>query len=200
MLVPGTALADPVTLVAFGDSLTQGYGLPQEEGFVAQLSRWLEGEGAEVTLVNAGVSGDTTAGGRARIAWTLSGEVDAVILNLAANDMLRGIEPSVARENLDAMLAELSAREVPVLLAGVPAATNYGPDYKTAFDAIYPDLAADYDTLLYPNFLAGLGVETLQAASALMQPDGIHPNAEGVARIVADIGPLVLDLVAQTDD
>ncbi len=193
---PKAAAEDPLTLIAFGDSLTQGYGLPPEEGFVPVLDRWLAAEGIAATVVNAGVSGDTTAGGRARIGWTLSGAADAVIVALGANDMLRGVDPAAAAANLDAILAEIAARDLPVLLAAVPAAGNYGPDYKAAFDGMYPVLAERYGATLYPNFLAGLGAATLREAAPLMQPDGIHPNAEGVAKIVADIGPYVAALLA----
>ena len=196
-----TAAADEqITLVAFGDSLTQGYGLPEEDGFVPQLGGWLESEGVDVQMINAGVSGDTTAGGAARIAWTLTEDIDAVIVSLGANDMLRGIDPTVSRDNLNAILAEIAARDLPVLLVGIPAASNYGPNYKQEFDSIFIDLAAKYETLHYPSFLGGLGAETLEAAQPLMQDDGIHPNAEGVARIVADIGPRVLELVERARD
>lgn len=194
------AAAEDITLVAFGDSLTQGFGLPEAEGFVPQLETWLRNNGAAVDVINAGVSGDTTAGGRARIAWTLSGEVDAVLVELGANDMLRGLEPSDVRTNLEAILVAIDDAALPVLLAGVPAAGNYGPDYKAEFDAIFPDLAREYDAILYPNFFAGLGSETLTGAAALMQSDGIHPNAAGVARIVEDIGPHVLELIARAQE
>lgn len=192
------AAADQITVAALGDSLTQGYGLPPEDGFVPQLQAWLQAQGNDVAVLNAGVSGDTTAGGLSRIGWTLSDDVDAVIVELGANDLLRGIEPAVVRENLDGILAEVSARGIPVLLTGIPAPTNYGPEYKAEFDAIFPELAAQYDALLYENFLSGLGTgENLSAARSLMQADGIHPNADGVARIVADIGPVVEALIAQ---
>ena len=186
-----------IVVAALGDSLTQGYGLPQGDGFVPQLQNWLIENGAEdVRLVNAGVSGDTTAGGLARIGWTLDGTVDAVIVNLGGNDLLRGIEPSNSRANLDAILAEISAQGLQALLVSIPAPANYGPDYKAEYDAIFPDLSAKYDTLLYTNFLQALGDTDDPASLArVMQGDFTHPNAQGLALIVAAIGPTVLQLV-----
>jgi acyl-CoA thioesterase-1 len=193
----GPAAAEPLTLVALGDSLTQGYGLPPEEGFVPQLQAWLRARGAEVEVVNAGVSGDTTAGGRARLDWTLAGEVDALIVALGGNDVLRGIDPAASRANLSAIMEGARARGLPVLLVGMKAPGNYGPDYKAAFDAIYPDLAAAYGADLIGSFFDPLlaGGDDAAAAAAFMQPDGIHPNAEGVARIVEAFGPRVLALL-----
>jgi acyl-CoA thioesterase I len=194
LAAPATA---EVRIVALGDSLTQGYGLPPEEGFVPELEAWLHERGAEdVTVVNAGVSGDTTAGGRARVDWALSDRADGVIVALGGNDLLRGLEPEVTRENLDAILSEIEARGLPALLAGLPAPANYGDQYKSEFDSIFPDLAQKYDAILYPNFLAGLASD-LDAArrEGLMQEDGIHPNAEGVEAVVEEIGPAVLELV-----
>lgn len=188
--------AQTVTVAALGDSLTQGYGLPPEQGFVPQLQGWLRGQGADVAVLNAGVSGDTTAGGLARVAWTLSPEVDALIVALGGNDLLRGIAPEVARANLDGILACAGTQGLPVLLIGLPAPGNYGPEYKAAFDAIYPELAAAHGALWLPNFGAGLG-EDAGARAPLMQADGIHPNADGVARIVANVGPTVLELISR---
>ncbi len=185
-------------IAVLGDSLTHGYGLRPEAAFPAQLERWLTDRGHAVEIRNAGVSGDTSAGGRARLDWTLSEDVDAVIVELGGNDLLRGIDPAETRANLDAILAALEARGVPALIAGLPAPGNYGPDFKRDFDAIFPELAASRGAILYPDFLAGLGARGDPAAArALMQPDGIHPNAQGVARIVADIGPSVESLIAR---
>jgi acyl-CoA thioesterase-1 len=180
-------------VVAFGDSLTAGYGLPVEEGFVPQLEAWLQGQGADVVVVNAGVSGDTTSGGLARVGWVLGEGADLVILELGANDMLRGVAPSVARANLDAILADITGRGIKVLVAGMLAPPNYGAEYRADFDGMYPDLAEKYGAELYPFFLAGLGhADGLVAFYALLQDDGMHPNADGVVRIVEDIGPVVL--------
>lgn len=193
------ATAEPITVAALGDSLTQGYGLRQQDGFVPQLETWLKTQGADVALINAGVSGDTTAGGAARVDWTLTPDVDAMIVALGGNDMLRGIAPEVARANLDRILSAAQAADVAVLLIGLNAPGNYGPDYKSSFDAIYPELAAKYGTLLARNFLAGVTGADGRAIHDLMQRDGIHPNAKGVARIVEVLGPAVLDLVRQAD-
>ncbi|MBE0413602.1 arylesterase [Yoonia sp.] len=200
LLASGAAQAETVTIAAMGDSLTAGYGLPQGDGFVAQLQRWLQEQGANVTLVNAGVSGDTTAGGRSRVDWTLTPEVDAMIVALGGNDYLRGIDPAVSRANLDAILAAGDAAGVRMLLVGIEAGGNYGPAYKTAFDGIYTDLAAQYDLPLYPDFFDGLraAAGSQDGIAPYMQADGIHPNAQGVATIVADIGPLILDLIDAT--
>ena len=196
VLAAGIAAAEPVTIAALGDSLTQGYGLVPEKGFVSQLQRWLDGQGAEVTLINAGVSGDTTAGGLSRIGWTLTPEVDALIVALGGNDLLRGIDPATARANLDGILAEATSRGVPVLLIGMDAPSNYGPDYEAEFEAIYPELAAQYGALHHENFLGALAAvdDRALALERYMQPDRIHPNAEGVARIVEDVGPQVVEL------
>jgi acyl-CoA thioesterase-1 len=196
-LAGGAARAEPVTLAALGDSLTQGYGLLPEEGFVPQLQAWLDARGAEVTVVNAGVSGDTTAGGLSRVGWTLSGQVDAMIVALGGNDLLRGIDPAASRENLRGILEAARGAGVAVLLVGMEAPSNFGPEYKAAFDAIYADLAAEFGVALYPAFFGALlGEGGLEAARArFLQADGIHPNAAGVARIVEDIGPAVLALI-----
>ncbi|NOR61778.1 MAG: arylesterase [Rhodobacteraceae bacterium] len=180
-------------VVAFGDSLTAGFGLPVEEGFVPQLEAWLQGQGADVIVVNAGVSGDTTSGGLSRVGWVLAEGADLVILELGANDMLRGVAPSVARANLDAILADITGRGIKVLVAGMLAPPNYGAEYRAEFDAIYPELAEAHGAELYPFFLAGLGqADGLVAFYGLMQADGMHPNAEGVTMIVEDMGPAVL--------
>jgi acyl-CoA thioesterase-1 len=197
----GAAQAEPVTVAALGDSLTQGYGLPPDEGFVPQLQRWLDAQGAEAVLLNAGVSGDTTAGGLSRVDWTLTPEVGAMIVALGGNDMLRGLDPAEAKANLAGILDAAKARDIPVLLVGLEAPSNYGPDYKAEFDAAYADLAAEYGALLYPNFLSALTAETdlATAIRQYMQADGIHPNAEGVALIVEAIGPSVVELLARAD-
>ncbi|MEX3313673.1 arylesterase [Sulfitobacter sp. PS-8MA] len=196
-----TAQAEEVVIAALGDSLTQGYGLPAEEGFVPQLQGWLDAEGVEARIVNAGVSGDTTAGGLARVDWTLTPEVDAMIVTLGGNDMLRGLDPAQARRNIDGILAAAQQAEVEVLLVGMSAPGNYGAAYQAQFEALYPDLAEEYDTLFYPDFFTGLLAAEQGSAAArsetirrYFQGDGIHPNAEGVALIVQDIGPAVAQL------
>ncbi|WP_424987651.1 arylesterase [Microbulbifer sp. S227A] len=195
------ANAGQVTIAALGDSLTQGYGLLQQDGFVPQLQGWLRARGADVTVINAGVSGDTTAGGAARVAWTLTPEVDGMIVALGGNDLLRGIAPEVSRGNLDRILAAASQADVDVLLVGMQAPGNYGPEYKAAFDAIYPELAAEYGTLYEESFFAGIAGDTADPAEMrkFMQDDGIHPAPEGVRMIVGVIGPRVLELVRQIE-
>jgi acyl-CoA thioesterase-1 len=193
------ALAEEVRVIALGDSLTQGYGLMEEAGFVPQLQEWLRERGADVVVENHGVSGDTTAGGLARIGWALSPEADALIVALGGNDLLRGIPPEASRANLAGILAEAAARDLPVLLIGLQAPGNFGPEYKAAFDAMYPDLAEEYGTLYEPSFLAPLSeaadADPSGALARYMQPDGIHPNADGVALIVEALGPSVEALI-----
>ena len=191
------ARAETVTIAALGDSLTQGYGLVEEDGFVPQLQRWLVSQGADVQVINAGVSGDTTAGGAARVAWTLTDDVDAMIVALGGNDLLRGIDPTVSRANVEAILKAANDRGVDVLLVGMQAPGNYGADYKAQFDAIYPELSATYGTLYLDSFFTGFGEAASDPAQLrdVMQGDGTHPNADGVAQIVQGIGPKVLELI-----
>ena len=190
--------AQKLNLVAFGDSLTQGYGLPKADGFVPQLQNWLTTNGADVTVINAGVSGDTTAGGLARMDWTLTPDVDAMILNLGGNDLLRGIDPKSSRANLDAMLTKAQALNIPVLLVALRAPGNYGPDFKAQFDAIFPDLAAKFKIPVTDNYFFPLIDQSTRLLSPdLMQADGLHPNAKGVIVAVQAIGPQVLDLLKQ---
>ena len=200
------ALAAPVaaqelTIAALGDSLTQGYGLLQEQGFTAQLQDWLVARGHDVTVLNGGVSGDTTAGGLARVGWMLTPDVDAMIVALGGNDLLRGIPPEASRANLDGILQAAQAAGVPVLLVGLTAPGNYGPDYQAAFDAMYHDLAQAYDSLYVESFLGALSEaaedDRQGVLSAYMQADGIHPNAAGVALIVEALGPEVERLIAR---
>lgn len=195
------ANAEPIVVAAMGDSLTQGYGLPEQDGFVPQLQRWLLEQGADVRLINAGVSGDTTAGGAARVDWTLTPDVDAMIVALGGNDLLRGIDPAVSKANLEGILSAAQGADVDVLLIGMQAPGNYGADYKQAFDGMYPMLADQYQALYARSFFDGLDVgEDPEAARGFMQPDGIHPNAKGVSLIVGALGPYVLDLVARSAD
>ncbi len=193
----GTAVADQKVIIGFGDSLTQGYGLPAEQGFVPQMQDWLTDQGASVRMINAGVSGDTTAGGKARIDWTLAEPADAILIALGGNDLLRGLPPEAARDNLDHIVKAAADKGLDILLIGMQAPGNYGPEYKKAFDQIYPDLADQYGAVLYPSFFAAFGDQANRPAelSQYLQADGIHPNADGVARIVGDMGPYVLDLI-----
>ncbi|MCR9124729.1 MAG: arylesterase [Rhodobacteraceae bacterium] len=197
VVTAGLARAETVTVAALGDSLTQGYGLVPDDGFVPQLQDWLDERDAQAVVLNAGVSGDTTAGGAARAAWTLTPEVDAMIVALGGNDMLRGIDPEVSRANLTRILQAARDAEVPVLLIGMEAPGNYGADYKQRFDAMYPDLAARFDALYLDSFFAGMAPSGGDPAALmpLMQADGIHPNAQGVMRVVEGIGPHVLRLI-----
>lgn len=202
-LSAGVAWAEPVTLVALGDSLTAGYGLEdQADGLVPQLAGWLAARGHEVVVQNAGVSGDTTAGGLARVDWALGPEVDAVMVTLGGNDMLRGIDPAEAKANLDAILAKAGERGLPVLLVAMRAPGNFGPEYKAAFDAMYAEVAAKHGALLATDFFDGLraaGADPSDPASLarFMQPDGLHPTAEGVKLIVEGLGPKVEELLGE---
>jgi acyl-CoA thioesterase-1 len=186
----GAAGSDSLRLLAFGDSLTAGYGLAKAQSFTAQLERALADEGLAVTVIDAGVSGDTSAGGLARLDWTLAGAADggpdAAIVELGANDALRGIDPRITYENLDAILSEFERRKVPVLLAGMRAPPNMGSEYTEAFDGIFPRLAEKHGVALYPFFLDGVAADP-----DLNQADGIHPNARGVAVIVKRLSPAV---------
>jgi acyl-CoA thioesterase I len=194
--MPSIAAAEPASIVALGDSLTAGYGLAPGQSFPEQLEQALRARGHDVTVANAGVSGDTASDGLARLEWSVPAEADAVIVELGANDALRGIDPSVTRTALEGILEKLRARGQPVLLAGMLAPRNLGAEYAAEFDAIYPELAEEYGAALYPFFLEGVA-----ANSSLNQGDGIHPTADGVARIVEAILPEVEALVedAKTD-
>jgi acyl-CoA thioesterase-1 len=185
-------------LIALGDSLTQGYGLPPEQGFVPQLEAWLRAKGEDVRVINAGVSGDTTAGGRSRIAWTLAEGGDAMIVALGGNDLLRGLDPELSRENLDAILTAAREAGVRVLLVAIEAPGNWGPEYRAAFDAIFPDLAAKHGVRLAEGFLAPITARASEEGGIgrYVQADGLHPSAEGVALIVEALGPEVLALMA----
>lgn len=182
----------PVTILAFGDSLIAGYGLGSADGFTAKLEAALQRKGITARVINGGLSGDTSAGGLARLDWALEPKPDFAIVELGGNDGLRGLDPAQTRANLDAILAKLKAKGVPVLLAGMYAPPNMGPDYGKAFNALYPELAQKHGVLFYPFFLEGVAADP-----ALNQPDGIHPNAKGVDVIVERILPLVLKLIGK---
>ena len=183
----GAARAGTTTnILAFGDSLTAGFGVAPSDAFPTQLAARVKADGYDVEIANAGVSGDTTTGGLTRLDWALAAHPDIVLLELGANDMLRGTDPALAKKNLDAMLARMTAAHIRVLLIGMKAPRNWGDEYKKAFDEIYPALAAKYKIPLYPFFLDGVALD-----SKLNQADGLHPNKAGVAVIVARIAPLV---------
>jgi acyl-CoA thioesterase I len=184
-----------VNIVALGDSLTAGYGLAANEAFPAQLQRALSGKGLAANVANAGVSGDTATGGLARLDWSVPDGTDAVILELGANDALRGSDPAITRNALAAMLQRLQARKIPVLLCGMLAPPNMGAEYGRAFGSIYPDLAAQTGAILYPFFLAGVAADP-----KLNQSDGLHPTAAGVAVIVDRILPQVQELIARAKE
>lgn len=191
------AHADTLRVAALGDSLTQGYGLLQHEGFTAQLQAWLDAADAGATIVNAGVSGDTTAGGASRVGWTLSPDISAMIVALGGNDVLRGSAPEEAEKNLRAIMEAAHGKGVPVLLIGTTVPGNFGAEYKTQFEAIYPALAAEFDAAYFESFLGPLlaagDMEVI--LRDYMQPDGVHPNERGVALIVDALGPQVRALI-----
>jgi acyl-CoA thioesterase I len=194
LMVAGTALAQtpvasvtrPIKMVVLGDSLSAGLGLPASAAFPHRLQKALNSNGIVVDMINAGVSGDTSSGGRDRLNWSVPEGTDAVILELGANDALRGIDPAVTRSALSDILTRLKARGIAVLLCGMVAPPNYGTDYSTRFNAIYPDLAKSFGVPLYPFFLEGVAAD-----ARLNQADGLHPTAEGVDVIVRNILPAV---------
>lgn len=185
-LATAPVLADPLAVVGFGDSLMAGYRLGPGESFADKLQAALRKDGYDVAISNAGVSGDTTSDGLARLDWSVPDGTDMVILELGANDMLRGVDPKVTRKNLETMIERLRKRNIKILLAGMMAAPNLGQDYQKAFDAIYPDLAAKYSLPLYPFFLDGVA-----GHPDLQLDDGMHPSARGVDRMVSNALPAV---------
>ncbi len=189
------SMAEPYRIVGFGDSLMAGYGLNSGESFPEKLEASLQARGHDVVIVNAGVSGDTTSGGLARLDWSIPDETQLVILELGANDMLRGVAPATVEKNLDAMLASLAQKDVAVLLAGMRAAPNLGPDYQAAFDGIFPKLARKYGVAFYPFFLDGVAAD-----SSFLLDDGMHPNAEGIDRMVERVLPSVERIIGANPD
>ncbi|EME69388.1 lysophospholipase L1 [Paramagnetospirillum caucaseum] len=184
------AAATAPRILVLGDSLTAGFGLAPEEAFPTRLERALRAEGREVSLINAGVSGDTTAGGKARLDWALAARPTLAIVELGANDGLRGLDPALTHANLDAILTRLKAAGIPVLLAGMLAPPNYGKGFEAEFKAVFARLAAQHDVIFYPFFLDGVAGD-----SRLNLPDGLHPNARGVEVIVERILPSVRKLL-----
>jgi acyl-CoA thioesterase-1 len=189
-LLPASAAT--LRIVALGDSLTAGLGLQKTDGFAARLEAALRERGHDVVVVDAGVSGDTASDGLARLDWSVGDDAGAVIVELGSNDALRGVDPKITRDALDRLLARLAERKLPVLLAGMLAPPNLGPDYGEAFNGMYAELAERHGALLYPFFLDGVAAE-----ARLNQADGMHPNAAGVAAIVERILPAVEELIAR---
>ncbi|MCC0031411.1 MAG: arylesterase [Brucellaceae bacterium] len=185
------ARAEPLSIVGFGDSLMAGYQLGPEEGFTPRLEAALKDAGIDATVTNAGVSGDTTSGGLARLDWSVPDGTDLVILELGANDALRGIAPDITRANLEAMIGRLKERGIAVLLAGMLAPPNMGGDYGKAFNAIYPELAEKYGIPLYPFFLDGVA-----AQQGLLLDDAMHPNTAGIDVMVERFMPVLRDTIA----
>jgi acyl-CoA thioesterase I len=183
---PAPAAGKPIKMVVLGDSLSAGLGLAAADAFPQKLQKSLKDKGIEVDMINAGVSGDTSSGGRDRLDWSIPEGTDAVIVELGANDALRGIDPKVTRAALTDILTRLKARKIAVLLCGMLAPPNYGTDYSAQFNAIYPDLAKSFGVPLYPFFLEGVATD-----AKLNQADGMHPTAEGVDVIVKNILPSV---------
>ncbi len=190
--LPATSAAEPVRILGLGDSLMAGYGLPEEEAFPVRLENALKDAGLDVEITNAGVSGDTTAGGRARLEWSLAAKPDAVIVELGGNDGLRGIDPEETRRNLVAILDRLKELGLPTLLAGMLAPPNLGREYGDEFKQVFEDLANTYDVVSYPFFLDGVAADP-----TLNQPDGIHPNKAGVTVLVERFSPAAQELVAR---
>jgi acyl-CoA thioesterase-1 len=191
MYDPNIGFARPAQVLAFGDSLTSGLGLPVSQAFPARLEAALRQQGIDVHIVNAGVSGDTTTDGLARIDWSLAAKPDFVILALGANDAMRGIDPKIVRDNLEKIIDKIDASGAKLLLLGMVAPANWGDDYQGAFDAIYPSLAKAHNLPLYPFFLEGVAM-----VPNMNQPDGLHPNEQGVAFMVDHIAPLVVKMIA----
>ncbi|MBS7804906.1 arylesterase [Rhizobiales bacterium TNE-4] len=189
---PAMAAKRKLKLVAFGDSLTAGYNLPASAAFPAQLEKALRAKGFDVEIINAGVSGDTTTSAMGRLDWSIPDGTDGVIMELGANDALRGVDPGLTENNFRIMLQKLQDRGIPVLLAGMLAPRNMGENYVKLFDGMYRPLAAQFNATYYPFFLQGIAGDP-----KLNLPDGIHPNAEGVAVIVKNILPTVEDFIRQ---
>jgi acyl-CoA thioesterase-1 len=184
------AIAKPTEILVFGDSIAAGFGLPQQEAFPARLEAKLRADGLSVHVINAGVSGDTTADGLARLDWSLAEKPDLVILELGANDALRGLDPAAVRANLDKLIGKIEASGAKLLLTGMQAPANWGEQYQQAFNGIYPELAEAHGIPLYPFVLDGVALDP-----KLNQPDGLHPNERGVAIIVEHIAPYVARLM-----
>ena len=199
-LTASSVQAAQITIVALGDSLTQGYGLPDWEGFVPVLEGWLQDKGVDAKINNAGVSGDTSAGGLERAEWALYGDIHGVIIAFGGNDMLRGFPPELVRNNIAQIIEIAQNNDVDVLLVGMSAPLNYGQEYKDSFDAIYPSLAEEFGVKFYPDFIGAISTDRSMAEiQEFMQDDGLHPTAEGVRMIVDEMGHSVMGLIDQMD-
>ena len=199
-MAPTFAYSDPKVFI-LGDSITHGFGLPQEEGLVIQLSYWFSNNGIAVDFINGGVSGDTSAGGLERLSWSLTEDVSAVVVALGSNDVLRGFPPEITKENLSAIIDIAQSNKLPVLLVGTYAPGNYGEEYKKDFDAIFTDLAVEKNIAYIDSYLKPLLDEVTQGkdVSHLLQADGLHPNPNGVQIIVEYISPQLLRFLKETD-
>ena len=199
-MAPTFAYSEPKVFI-LGDSITHGFGLPQEEGLVIQLSYWFSNNGIAVDFINGGVSGDTSAGGLERLSWSLTEDVSAVVVALGSNDVLRGFPPEITKENLSAIIDIAQSNKLPVLLVGTYAPGNYGEEYKKDFDAIFTDLAVEKNIAYIDSYLKPLLDEVTRGkdVSHLLQADGLHPNPNGVQIIIEYIAPQLLRFLKETD-
>ena len=200
LTVPTFCYSDPKVFI-LGDSITHGFGLPEEEGLVNQLSNWFSNNGTAVSFINGGVSGDTTAGGLERLSWSLTEDISAVIVALGSNDVLRGFPPEITKENLSEMIDIAQGNKVPVLLIGTYAPGNYGEEYKSNFDAIFTDLAEEKNIAYIDSYLKPLLDEVSKGKDVmhLLQADGLHPNPNGVRVVVEYISPQLLKFLQETN-
>ena len=193
-LAHATEKKENYRLIIIGDSLIQGYGLPKEKGFVNQLQKKILEKMDHVSLINAGVSGDTTAGGLSRTDWSITDDINAVAISLGANDMLRGIPPKFSKENLSKMILKIKDKNLPILLIGITSIENFGPEYKNEFDLMYSELSRKFNISLYPNLMAPV-IENENDLSNYLQEDMLHPNEKGVEIIVQAILPTFIDFI-----
>tara|TARA_S200000501_G_scaffold232566_1_gene218106 strand:- start:420 stop:1019 length:600 start_codon:yes stop_codon:yes gene_type:complete len=193
-LTHATEKKENYRLIIIGDSLIQGYGLPKEKGFVNQLQKKVLEKMDNISLINAGVSGDTTAGGLSRTDWSITDDINAVAISLGANDMLRGIPPKFSKENLSKMILKIKDKNLPILLIGITSIENFGPEYKNEFDLMFSELSQKFDISLYPNLMAPV-IENENDLSNYLQEDMLHPNEKGVEIIVRAILPTFFDFI-----
>tara|TARA_A100001011_G_C14279147_1_gene830736 strand:+ start:1608 stop:2207 length:600 start_codon:yes stop_codon:yes gene_type:complete len=193
-LTHATEKKENYRLIIIGDSLIQGYGLPKEKGFVNQLQKKVLEKMDNISLINAGVSGDTTSGGLSRTDWSITDDINAVAISLGANDMLRGIPPKFSKENLSKMILKIKDKNLPILLIGITSIENFGPEYKNEFDLMFSELSQKFDISLYPNLMAPV-IENENDLSNYLQEDMLHPNEKGVEIIVRAILPTFFDFI-----